>query len=400
MTGSERRGDRQKVLIAGAGVAGLEAALALRDLAGDRVEVSLHDPGSEFAYRPFGVGEPYGTTRAFRYDLRRLSELCGVSFHAGAIAAVEPERRIAISRESERFPYDYLILATGARALWAVPGAVTFWGVADEGQVGDLIARLRSGRLQRLVLTMPAEQGWFVPLYELAVLVASVVRKAANHHARIAVVTPEANPLGIFGPRAAEQTRTLLAERRVDLVTGARPLEFAAGRLRIDRGEDVETELEADAVITLPRLEGRKISGIPHDGDGFVAVDELGAVVGLERIYAAGDITSLPFKQGAFATQQADSVAEAIAAAVGVGIEPRPAGPRMRAVLWTGQGPRYLTAENGAKGGFSTPSERHLELLHNGRLTARYLSPLVDSLLASIGSDSAEEGMAEVPQRV
>jgi sulfide:quinone oxidoreductase len=397
MTGSDRRGDRQKVLIVGAGVAGLEAALALRDLTGDRVEVSLHDPGSEFAYRPFGIGEPYGTTRAFRYDLRRLSELCGASLHTGAIAAVEPERRIAISREGERFPYDHLILATGARALWAVPGAVTFWGVADEGQVGDLIVELRSGRLQRLVLTMPAEQGWYVPLYELAVLVARVVGTAANHRAWITVVTPEAAPLGIFGARAAEQTRVLLAERRVDIVTGARPLEFAAGRLRIDRGEDVE----ADAVIALPRLEGRKVSGIPHDRDGFVAVDERGAVIGLERIYAAGDTTSLPFKQGPFATQQADSVAEEIAAAVGVGIEPSTAVPRMRAVLWTGQGPHYLSAENGKSNcRAATPSQRHLELLHNGRLTARYLSPLVDSLLASIGSNSAESTTAEAPQRV
>jgi sulfide:quinone oxidoreductase len=396
MADDGQRGERQRVLIAGAGVAGLEAALALRDLAGDRVDVALHDPGSEFAYRPFGIGEPYGTTRAFRYDLQRLSELCDASLHPGAIAAIEPERRIAIGREGERLPYDHLIVATGARALWAVPGAVTFWGVADEGQVGDLIARLRSGRLQRLVLTMPAERSWYVPLYELAVLVASVVGKAANHRARITVVTPEAAPLGIFGPRAAEQTRALLAERRVDVVTGARPLEFAAGRLQIDRGEDIE----ADAVITLPRLEGRKVRGISHDEDGFVAVDEHGAVIGLERIYAAGDITSLPFKQGAFATQQADSVAEAIAAAVGVGIEPRPAGPRMRAVLWTGQGPRYLAAENGPNGGLSTHSQRHLEFLHNGRLTARYLSPLVDSLLASIGSDSAEDGMAEVPQRI
>lgn len=391
MTGS----DRETVLVAGAGVAGLEAALALRDLAGDRVEVSLHDPGKEFAYRPFGIGEPYGTTRSFRYDLRALSELCGAPLHPGAIAAVDPERRVAISREGERFAYDRLIVATGARVLWAVPGAVTFWGVADEGQVGDLIADLRSGRLRRLVLTMPAEHGWYVPLYELAALVATALGKAGDHHARITVVTPEAAPLGIFGARAAEQTRALLAEQRVDLITGARPLEFAGGRLRIDGGEDVR----ADAVITLPRLEGRKISGIPHDGEGFVAVDEHGAVIGLERIYAVGDVSSLPFKQGAFATQQADAVAEEIAARVGVEIEPRAAGPRMRAVLWTGQGPRCFAAENGQNGRVSTPSQRHLELLHNGRLTARYLSPMVDSLLASIGADPTEDTTAEAPQR-
>ena len=390
-----QRGERQRVLIAGAGVAGLEAALALRDLAGERVEVSLHDPGREFAYRPFGIGEPYGTTRAFRYDLRGLSELCGASLHPSAIAAVEPERRIAVSRDGERLPYDRLIVATGVRMLWSVPGAVTYWGVADEGQVGDLIADLRLGRLQRLALTMPAGHSWVLPLYELALLASNLLGKTAGDRARITVVTPEASPLEIFGPRAAAQTSALLAQRHIDVIAGARPVGFAAGRLRIDSGADIE----ADAVIALPRLEGRRIGGVPHDEDGFIAIDGHGGVVGLERTYAAGDISSLFFKQGAFSTQQADTVAEAIAAAVGVGIKPRPAAPQLRAVLWTAQGPRYLCGANGDDRA-SSPSQRHLELLHNGRLTARYLSPLVDSLLAGNGSHSASHSAAEAPQRI
>jgi sulfide:quinone oxidoreductase len=397
MTDDVRRGGRERVLIAGAGVAGLEAALALRDFAGDRVDVSLHDPSGQFAYRPFGIGEPYGTTRAFRYDLRRLSELCGASLHPSAIAAVEAERRIAVSRDGERLPYDRLIVATGARMLESVPGAITYRGVADEGEVGDLFADLRLGRLRRLVFTMPPGHGWVLPLYELALLAVNVLDKTVNDRTRITVVTPERNPLEIFGPRAAGQTSALLAERRIDLVTGARPIGFGAGRLRIDPGEDIE----ADAAITLPRLEGRRIAGIPRDGDGFVRVDELGRVVGLERVYAAGDVSSLSFKQGAFATQQADAVAEAIAAAIGVPIEPRPATAQVQAVLWTGRGPQYLSDGNGAGAGRgSSPSQRHLELLHNGRLTARYLSPLVDSLLAGADSRSAAGAAAKAPQRI
>jgi sulfide:quinone oxidoreductase len=397
MADDGQRDERQRVVIAGAGIAGLEAALALRDLAGDRVEVTLCDPSGEFAYRPFGIGEPYGTTRAFRYDLLRLSELCGASLSTSAIAAVEPKRRVAINRGGERLPYDRLIVATGARMLWAVPGAVTYWGVADEGQVGDLLADLRLGRLRNLAFTMPAGHGWVLPLYELALLAANVLDKTANDRTQITLVTPENAPLGIFGSRAAEQTSALLAERRIDVVTGAEPLGFAAGRLRIDPGEDVE----ADAVITLPRLEGRRIEGIPLDKDGFVAVDEHGGVIGLERAYAAGDVSSLTFKQGAFSSQQADTVAEAIAATVGVGIEPLAPGPRVRAVLWTGQGPRYLAGGNGEVAGrASSPSQRHLELLHNGRLTARYLSPLVDSLLAGSGSPAVEPTVAKAAQRI
>jgi sulfide:quinone oxidoreductase len=377
MADDDQRGARQKVLIAGAGIAGLEAALALRELAGERVEVALHGPGEEFVYRPFAIGEPYGTTRSFRYDLRRLSEHCGASRRASSIAAVEPARRLAVTRDGERLPYDHLIVATGARMLWAVPGAVTYWGIADEGQVGDLIADLRSGRLRRVAFTMPTGHSWSVPLYELALLA------AGNGKAQITVVTPEAEPLEIFGRRVTRVIGALLSERCVEVIAGARPVEFEAGRLRVAGGEDVE----ADAVLTLPRMEGRRISGIPHDDDGFVAVDEYGRVVGLERVYAAGDVSSHPFKQGAFATQQADTVAEAVAAAAGSGVEPRPFDAIMRAVLWTGQGPRYLCGRKGdGDDGSSGPSARHLELLHNGRVTARYLTPLVDSLVA--GGDS------------
>lgn len=395
MADDGQRGRRQQVLIAGAGVAGLEAALALRDLAGERVDVSLHDPSREFAYRPFGIGEPYGTTRAFRYDLHELSELCDASLHPDAIAAVESEQRVAVTRAGERFPYDHLIVATGARMLWAVAGAVTYWGVSDEGQVGSLIADLRSGRLQHLVLTMPAGHSWVLPLYELALLAASAAEKSGGQRARISVVTPEGAPLEIFGPRAAEQTSALLSERRIEVITGARPIAFEAGRLRIDPGED----LEAEAVITLPRLEGGRIAGIPHDEDGFVAVDEQGAVIGMERTYVAGDVSSRSFKQGPFATQQADAVAEAIAAAAGAEIEPRSGPPPMRAVLWTGQGPRYLRGPEGEEQRASGPSVRHLELLHNGRLTARYLSPLVDSLLARSDPHAGEHAIAGAPQR-
>jgi sulfide:quinone oxidoreductase len=381
-----QRGDRQRVLIAGAGVAGLEAALALRELAGDRVEVALHDPRREFVFRPFAIGEPYGTARSFRYDLRALSEHCGASLHESAIAAVEPEGRLAVTREGKRLPYDHLIVATGARALWAVPGAVTYWGITDEGQVGELIAELRSGRLQRLAVTMPEGPSWALPLYELALLA------AGSGQARITVVTPECEPLAIFGHRVSRLVSGLLSERRIEVIAGARALEFEAGRLRVVPGEDVE----ADAVLSLPRMEGRQLGGIPHDGNGFVPVDSYGRVAGLERVYAAGDVSSHPFKQGAFATQQADTVGEAIAAAVGAAVEPKPFDRIRRAVLWTGWGPRYLCGRTGD--GASGPSERHLELLHNGRLTARYLTPLVDSLVAGGDSYIDSARTAEAPR--
>jgi len=380
------------VLIAGGGIAGVEAALALRDLAADWVEVGLRDPRREFVFRPFAVGEPYGAARILRYDLGQLAELCGASFHSDGIVSVDPEQRVAVTRAGDRLPFDYLVVASGVRMLWAVPGAVTFWGVADEGQVGDVLDDLRAGDLRRLVFTMPAGHSWALPLYELALLGATALTKAGIGRTRIAVVTPEDAPLELFGRRASEQMGRLLEERGIEIVAGAHPVRFEAGRLQIAPGE----EIEADAVISLPRLQGRRIAGLPADADGFIDVDGHGRAIGLERVFAAGDVTAFPIKQGGVATQQADAVAEAIAAEVGAGVDPQPFDPILRGVLWTGSEPRYLYGRpTGGHGETSSLSERPQWPTQNGKVIGRYLTPFLRSLsddtgsLESVGSPSA-----------
>ncbi len=390
MTGNGQREGRQKVLIAGGGIAGIEAALALRDLSGEQVEVDLRDPRHEFVFRPFAVGEPYGAARVLRYDLGRVAERCGASFHADGIASVDAARRFAVTRDGESLHYDYLVIASGARMLTAVPGAVTFWGVADEGQVGDVIADLRAGSLRRLVFTMAGGCSWALPLYELALLAATEVAKAGLR-TRLTVVTPEDGPLELFGVRAGEQVSGLMEDRGIEVVSGAHPVKFENGRLAIAPGEEVE----ADAVIGLPRLEGRRVAGIPQDADGFAGVDEHGRVIGLERVFAAGDVTAFPVKQGGIATQQADAVAEAIASEAGAEVEPRPFDPILRGVLWTGREPRYLYGRpTGGHGEMSSLGKRPQWPPRDGKAIGRYLTSFVDSLVddgdrtAAVGSPS------------
>jgi len=370
------RGGRQKVLIAGAGLGGIEAALALNDLAGDLVDVELCDTRSEFVFRPFVVAEPYGAVRSFRYELESLARRCGATFRPGTVDTVDAEHRRLVFEDGERIAYDHLIVATGSRMQWAVPGAVTFWG-ANEGQVSEVIAGLRGGRLRRFVLTMPAGYSWALPLYEMALFAVTELEKAGNGQTRVIVVTPEDMPLEVFGQRAAEKVDALLHERGVEVITAAHPMKFEEGRLRVAPARAVE----ADAVISMPRFEGRPPDGVPHDGEGFVGVDEHGGVIGLERVYAIGDVTTFPVKQGALATQQADTVAEAIAAAAGAAVEPKPFDPVLRGVLFTGDQPRYLYGRpTGGHGETSSFSERPDGPLREGRLTARYLSPFVDHL--------------------
>lgn len=369
------------MLVAGGGVGALEAALALRDLAGDLVEVELCAPRREFVYRPFAVGEPYGAAAILRYDLGDLAARCGASFRLGGLVAVDPDAHEAVARDGERIAYDHLILSPGARMLWAVPGAVTFWGVADEGGVGGVVHRLRSGALRDVAFTMPGGSSWALPLYELALLASAVLAKSGIEDARLTVVTPEDAPLDLFGRAVAEEMTRLLAERRIGLLAGVHPVEFGEGALRIAPGEPVE----AEAVVSLPRLEGRRIEGVPHDEDGFMPVDEHCAVTGIEDAYAIGDVTSFPVKQGGIATQHADAAAEAIAAATGAELEPAPFDPVLRGVLWTGEEPRYLYGRpTGGHGEVSSLEKSPPWPESRGKILGRYLTPFLDGLAGEI----------------
>jgi sulfide:quinone oxidoreductase len=375
-----------RVLIVGGGVGALEAALALRDLAGERAQVEICAGRGDFVYRPFAVGEPYGASRVIRYDLRRLAERCGAEFRLANVASVDTELRCATTHDGEEIPYDHLVAAPGARLLWSVPGAATFWGVADEGEVQEIISRLRQGHLRHLVFTMPGGLGWALPAYELALLAATEMRRAGVSGTRLTIVTPEDGPLLIFGRRASEQVAELLASQGIKVLTGTHPVKYEHRQLAIVPGE----EIEADAVIALPRLEGRRIEGLPYDADGYIPVDDHARVPGVAQTYAVGDVTNFPVKQGGIATQQADVAAEAIATDLGCEVEANPLDPVLRGVLWTGAKPRYLFGWlAGGHGETSVASERPPWPVDNpSKLIGRYLTPFL-SELTSRGSAAA-----------
>jgi len=112
-------------------------------------------------------------------------------------------------------------------------------------------------------------------------------------------------------------------------------------RLELDHGSSVP----ADVAVVLPPLRGPWIEGLPGDDHGFIPVDPHGRVPGAPGVYAAGDATSFPIKQGGLAAQQADAVAAAIAEEIGALPGPAPFRPVLRGLLLTGGAPLYLRAE-------------------------------------------------------
>jgi sulfide:quinone oxidoreductase len=157
-------------------------------------------------------------------------------------------------------------------------------------------------------------------------------------------VTWENQPLTIFGEQAAGSVAELLTDAGVRLWTGAFAECVDEGRLWIS----LEGGLPVDLAVALPRPVGPDLSGLPTDRDGFVRVDEFGRVLGIDDVFAAGDMTTRPLKQGGLATQQADAAAASIAAAAGAPVALEAYRPVLRAMLLTGARPRYLRRGPGA----------------------------------------------------
>ncbi|MEP7336043.1 MAG: CBS domain-containing protein, partial [Actinomycetota bacterium] len=216
-----------------------------------------------------------------------------------------------------------------------------------------LLDRMETGEVTRIVVAVPLDAVWSLPAYELALMLAAHAEHGGLHGVQIALVTPEDDPLLLFGGAARDAIRSLLEEHRVALHTGYSATAISGVELHLLP----ERTIEADCVVALPALRGPWIDGMPQTHGGFVVTDPSGRVDGVEAVFAAGDITNFPVKQGGIATQQADAAAESIAAAAGAQIHPEPFRPILRGLLLTGAAPRFLRRDVAAGGVGAATSE-------------------------------------------
>jgi sulfide:quinone oxidoreductase len=336
------RHDRLRVVIAGGGVAALEALLALRALAGHLIEVTLVSPTTEFVYRPVTVAEAFDRAQARVYNLADMvADQSGGELIEGTLGDVESRGRIAVTVDGRRIPYDELVVATGAVPAVPFPGALTFRGREDVPVLRGLLHDLTTRRAGSVAFALPSARMWPLPLYELTLMTAAYRNEHGMSDVKVTLVTPEEEPLELFGPAATEAVRSLLDARGVHIRSSSLPAVVRGRTLLLAGG----AELFADRVITLPALAGPRLPGLPHDQHGFIPVDKFGRVADVEHVFAAGDVTAFPLKQGGLAAQQADAVAGAIAALAGAAVTPEPFRPVLRGLLLTGGAPLYLRAE-------------------------------------------------------
>jgi sulfide:quinone oxidoreductase len=337
MSGSPDRALR--VLIVGGGVAGLEALIALRDLAGERVELTLVAPDPDFVYKPLVVGEPFSESHAEHRALDPIAKEFGARFVQQPVVSVDPDARTVELDDGDRLPYDALMVCVGARQRPAYRRALSFDATEAPLALTGILADLEGGWSKRVAFVVPPGATWSLPIYELALMTQRQAWGMGFDDIAVTIVTPESAPLAIFGPRASDAVAELLVQRRIEVVTSTYAHEDEDERIVLTPGD---RRLDVERIVALPVPEGPHIPGLPADENGFIPIDEHSRVRGLDGVYAAGDGASFPIKQGGIATQEADAAAEHIAARAGADIDPRPFEPILRGMLLTGDTSLYL----------------------------------------------------------
>ena len=328
---------------------------------------------------------------AGRHSLDRMARELDVELRHDLLDRVDAADHRAVTGGGQQVEYDTLVVTLGAARQPAWPRVLTFRDESDSEAVHGLVQDVEAGYTRRIAFVVPPGITWTLPLYELALMTAQRIWESSLE-ASLTLITPEPGPLAVFGDRASRAVGDLLAAAKVSVETSA----YAD----VPRGGEVvlrpdERHMTFERIVALPLLRGRPVDGLPSDEHGFIHVDEHCAVIGADDVWAAGDGTHFPIKQGGIATQQADAIATVLAARAGAEVDPQPFEPILRGKLLTGDKDRFLRAD--PRGGHGETSEASAVPLWwpPGKIAGKYLAPY---LAGSTGAPADADGVeVEVP---
>jgi sulfide:quinone oxidoreductase len=373
------RSSKLRVVIVGGGVAALETLLALRELAPGRVAATVIAPNAELVDRPMTVREPFAYARAERHELEPIVRDLDAELLVDELAWVDPAGRIVHTQAGAEIEYDALVLALGGKICPRYAHAITIDDRNLDETLTGLIRDIEGGYVKSVAFIAPGRMAWPLPLYELALMTAG---RAFDMDVELTttIVTPEDSPLAIFGSLASAAIEEVLRKANVSTITSAYAEVPNPGTVTINPGD---RQLHVDRVVALPELYGPSVRGIPLSEHGFIRVNPFGAVLDVERVYAAGDATDFAVKHGGVACQQADTVAESIAALAGADVTPQPFHPVVRGMLLTDGEPLYLTARITGGQGFSSEITDEPTWSPPSKIASKYLAPYLEQRAAA-----------------
>jgi sulfide:quinone oxidoreductase len=364
-----------EVVIVGGGVAAIEGLLRLRRLIDGRAQITVVAPGEELVVRPLTVLEPFRAGSVHRYPLTRLIAPARARHVRDELVRVDSDLGVIVTAGGRELPYDALLVASGADQFNPYPHATLFTDRDCGETFAAIVCDLEAGRVRSLAFVIPNWPVWPLPIYELALLTAHRARRISAS-VQLTIVTAEPRPLKAFGAAAGAAIQQLLVNTGIALHTGAiaeipRPGHLVFG----------DQELTADRIVTLPRVVGPGIAGLPAGRDWLLPIDDYCRVPDTEgRIFAAGDVTQSPIKHGGLGAQQADTAAAGIAHLLDAAPRPHPLAPIIHATLFTGDKPLYLSARLDGALGWTSEVHEHPPWPPDRKIVAAELGPALEAL--------------------
>lgn len=380
--------DKYEILIVGSGIGGFEAAFAFQSLAPEQAHVTVLSPEESFMYRPAVLDQLFGGAPGQDIPLNQLTERAGASHKHGNLASVSQDHSYVTTDSGEQIYYDFLLIAVGCRRVPSIEGATTIGIPGDIAAFGEVLSAIDRHQAPQITFVVPGGPVWPLPIYEIALRTAHRVRFHSTGDATINLVTSEDEPMGLFGLRVAKTVRTRLADAGISLTTGT----------LVSRADDTELHLVPSGsiatshTVTLGLTEGPEIPGLPCNPEGYLQTDPFGRVYGTENVYAAGDVTAFPIKQGGLAAQQANVAARSIAAAAGAPVKPTAFEAVLKGRILSGRSHLYMDAPIiGGKGDSTVIASQPLWQPAT-RIAAEFLTPVLCEIAPQIAlGDSAPD---------
>ncbi|MEP7033115.1 MAG: NAD(P)/FAD-dependent oxidoreductase [Actinomycetota bacterium] len=305
----------ERILVVGAGFAGLYAALGMKQLATAGHRITVVNPESFMQYQPFLPEVASGTIdpRAVVVPLRSVLRHCEIVI--GEVVAINHDAHVVTVRlpdgRERAQPYDIVVLAAGSRSrVLPIPGlaerGVGFKTVQEAIYLRnrvlsrlDVAAETEDPERRRAALTFVFVGGGYAgveALGELEDLARDAIASYPTLRApemRWVLVEATGKILPELGDDLARYALDRLLERGIDVLLSTRLESADKGVIRLSDGRS----FPADTLVWTAGVKPSPLaaaSGFPVDADGRVRVRDDLRVDGLDDAWAAGDAAAVP----------------------------------------------------------------------------------------------------------
>ena len=305
----------KRILVVGAGFAGLYAAMGMRALSRAGHRITVVNPQNFMQYQPFLPEVASGTIdpRAVAVPLRTTLRHCDIVI--GEVERLDHSGRkatIRLADGSERvMEYDVLVLTPGSTSrVLPVPGlaehGIGFKTVQEAIYLRnrvlshlDVAAETEDDERRRAALTFVFVGGGYAgvealgELEDLARDAIATYPSLRPEEMRWILVDVAPKILPELGPELAAYAVERLAERGIEVLVETRLESYEDRIVRLSDGSN----FAADTLVWTAGVRPSSIArnaGLPVDEAGRVRVDEHLRVEGAEDVWAAGDAAAVP----------------------------------------------------------------------------------------------------------